>query len=117
MWGYKPGTDETIFYGVESVPTYTLSLDKALMLLPDGFWWRGGTCCVSSEATVCPDHNNPDHRERLLRECPPSIEWWNEGIEACLTPGSDAALIRALISACLQARWMMVTPHEPSGAA
>jgi hypothetical protein len=85
-------------------PPYTGSIDAALTLLPPGFWWRGGTCCVSSEATVCPDHNDPEHRERLLAECPPVIEHWNSGIEVELRPGSPGALVRALAAACLRAR-------------
>lgn len=84
-------------------PAYTASIDAVLTLLPEGFWWRGGTCSVSSEATVCPDHNGP-HRERLLRECPPTELIWDEGIETELRPGSNNALIRALLSAILRAR-------------
>lgn len=88
------------------VPSFTASLDAVLTLLPDGFWWRGGTCSVSSEATVCPDHNGP-HRERLLREYPPTELIWDEGIETELRPGSNNALIRALLSAILSARQAM----------
>lgn len=88
----------------ENLPSYTNSVDSALELLPSGFWWRGGTCHVSSEAVVCPDHNHPDHRERLLREYPPTKEHWNSGIEVEIRPGSDDALARALASACLRAR-------------
>lgn len=87
-------------------PKYTASLDAVLTLLPEGFWWRGGTCSVSSEATVCPDHNGP-HRERLLRECPPTELIWDEGVETELRPGSNNALIRALLSAILRARQAM----------
>ena len=85
------------------VPSYTSSLDAALTLLPEGLWWRGGTCSVSSEATVCPDHNGP-HRERLLRECQPTELIWDEGIETELRPGSNNALIRALLASILRAR-------------
>lgn len=84
-------------------PEYTFALDCALRLLPPGFWWRGGTCHVSSEAIVCPDHNDPEHRTRLLRECSPKIFHWNQGIEVELRPGSDNALVRALASACMRA--------------
>lgn len=87
-------------------PAYTASIDAALTLLPEGFWWRGGTCSVSSEATVCPDHNGT-HRERLLRECPPTELIWDEGIETELRPGSNNALIRALLSAILRAKQAM----------
>lgn len=88
------------------VPALTGSLDAALKLLRDalpGFWWRGGTCALSSEAIVCPDHNCPTHGERLLREFPPAIEHWNEGIEVELRPGGDEALVRALLAATLRA--------------
>jgi hypothetical protein len=85
-------------------PDPTKSIDAAVALLPSGFWWRGGTCYLSSEATVCPDHNNPEHRERLLRECPPSIEHWDSGIEVEIRPGSDHALARAICAASLRAR-------------
>lgn len=86
---------------------YTENLDDALSLLPIGFWWRGGTCAVSSEATVGPDHNDPKHGERLLRECPPSINYWDCGIEVELRPGTHFTLIRALAAACLRARGLM----------
>lgn len=85
---------------------YTTSIDACVILMDNllpGFWWRGGTCCVSSEVTVCPDHNNPEHRERLLRDFPPSIEHWDEGIEVELRPGSNDALCRAFLSAILRA--------------
>lgn len=89
---------------------YTEKLDDALSLLPPGFWWRGGTCCVSSEAIVCPDHNDKYHGPRLHRECPPEIEHWNSGIEVELRPGNPFALCRALIAACLRARMLMQQP-------
>jgi hypothetical protein len=96
------------------VPRFTASLDSAWSILPEGFWWRGGTCDVSSEATVCPDHNGP-HRERLLRECPPAEDIWNEGIETELRPGSHYALIRALLASILKARQAMATTSiEPA---
>lgn len=83
-----------------------MSLAEAVQALHDelpGFWWRGGTCALSSEAIVCPDHNDPEHRERLMAECPPSVKHWNEGIEVELRPGSDAALVRALLAAMSRA--------------
>lgn len=88
-----------------NVPALTRSLDAAVSLLErvlPGFWWRGGTCYLSSEARVCPDHNCPTHGARLLVECPPEIEHWNEGIEVEIRPGSQGALVRALLSALLR---------------
>lgn len=35
LWGFKRGTDDTIFYGEDSVPHYTHSLEAALSLLPE----------------------------------------------------------------------------------
>jgi hypothetical protein len=86
-----------------SFPHYTGSIDAANTLLPSGFWWRGGTCGVSSEVRVCPDHNRPEHKTRLMNLCPPKIAHWNNGIEVTLWPGNDQALIRAFASACLRA--------------
>lgn len=88
------------------VPTLTSSLDAAVKVLGQalpGFWWRGGTCFLSSEAIVCPDHNCPTHGARLREECPPVIAHWNEGIEVEIRPGGDAALVRALLAATLRA--------------
>lgn len=108
LTGRECTVDETRdkFGYLVSVPRYMESLDAVLTLLPEGFWWRGGTCSVSSEATVCPDHNGP-HRERLLRECPPTELIWDEGIETELRPGSNNALIRALLTAILRAKQAM----------
>lgn len=91
------------------VPPITTSLDAALKVLRDalpGFWWRGGTCAVSSEAIVCPDHNCPTHGKRLHEEFPPHLIHWNEGIEVELRPGGDQALVRALLAATLRAHRM-----------
>lgn len=119
--GADRGLDRAIMYEVLRVPAkfqsanddprnYTGSLEAALTLLPAGFWWRGGMCGVSSEMIVCPDHNRPAHRERLLRACPPTLEHWNSGIEVTLWPGSHDALIRATLSACLRAQAALL-PH------
>lgn len=100
----------------ERVLPYTKSIEAALTLLPPGFWWRGGTCCVSSEARVCPDHNDPQHRERLLRDYPPSVPHWNEGIEVEIRPGSESALARAITSACLRVRFSHPAAREAMSA-
>lgn len=103
-----PGGDWILMNNLR-VPKLTVSLDAALKVFRDalpGFWWRGGTCAVSSEAIVCPDHNCPAHGERLRTECPPTIAHWNEGIEVELRPGNDAALVRSLLAATMRA-WQL----------
>lgn len=94
----------------------TSSLDAVLSLMEaklPGFWWRGGTCFLSSEAIVCPDHNCPTHGARLMVECPPSMPHWNEGIEVEIRPGSQGALVRALLAAVLRTlRALKETRHD-----
>jgi hypothetical protein len=85
-------------------PFFTLVMEHTQQLLPTGFFWRGGTCHVSSEVTVCPDHNDPLHRERLMKECPPADAIWNDGIEVELRPGGDAAFVLAFTAVCLRAQ-------------
>jgi hypothetical protein len=90
-----------------------ITMDDCLSLLPDGFWWRGGTCHVSSEVTVCPDHNDPEHRERLLRQCPPTeAAYWDCGIDVELRPGSHKAFLWAFFLACYRARRAMGEPPD-----
>lgn len=96
-------------------PRYTKYLGVAVTLLPVGFWWRGGTCSLSSEVRVCPDHNDPAHRERLLRDCPPTVEQWNEGIEVEIRPGGDQALICAFVAVCLQAHGLLALRGNAHG--
>jgi hypothetical protein len=33
-WGYRRGTDDVVFYGEDSIPTFTASIDAALTLVP-----------------------------------------------------------------------------------
>jgi hypothetical protein len=84
-------------------PQFTLVFEHTKRLLPVGFRWRGGTCHISSEVHICPDHNDPMHRERLMKECPPSVQIWNEGLEVELRPGGDSAFILAFAAVCLRA--------------
>ena len=67
-----------------------------------GFWWRGGTCALSSEVIIAPDYNDPEHGEQLLAEYPPELEHWNSGIEVELRPGSDAAFCRAFLAVMIR---------------
>lgn len=67
-----------------------------------GFWWRGGTCSLSSEVIMAPDYNDPEHGERLMAEYPPKLEHWNAGIEVELRPGSDAAFCRAFLAVMIR---------------
>lgn len=104
-YSYRKDPDDGVGWALGKMDL-TASLDAVLSLIEQklpGFWWRGGTCSVSSEARVCPDHNCPEHGARLLAECPPSLDIWNEGIEVELRPGSQNALVRALLAATLRA--------------
>ncbi len=88
--------------GIDAPQTFPMGLEDALEVLREelpGFWWRGGTCHLSSEAIIAPDHNCPVHGERLRREFPPTVEHWNAGVEVELRPGSEDALARALLAA------------------
>lgn len=117
-WAADVATRHTSVWRTE-VPRYTASLDAVLLLMSaqlPGFWWRGGTCSVSSEARVCPDHNCPEHGPRLLAECPPSLDHWNEGIEVELRPGSQSALVRALLAACLRALQAKLPEHADANS-
>jgi hypothetical protein len=54
-WGYEKDTDRVLFYGTDSVPQYTHSLDAAVALvnkvLP-GWWWSCGNCELTNDASV-----------------------------------------------------------------
>lgn len=104
-----------------------LTVDEAVGWLRKelpGFWWRGGTCFLSSEAIIAPDHNCPVHGERLHREFPPTVAHWNEGVEVELRPGSDENLARALMAAICRVKLLELegsgrnladaTPKDPS---
>ena len=84
-----------------------MTLDDCISTLNEefpGFWWRGGTCGLSSEVIIAPDHNHAEHGERLLREFPVALEHWNEGIEVELRPGSEDNLIRAFAAAMIRTK-------------
>ena len=84
-------------------PLYTLVIEHSQQLLPIGFWWRGGSCHLSSEVRVCPDHNDPLHRHRLMKECPCTEKIWDEGIEVELRPGGEKTFVLAFTAVCLKA--------------
>ncbi len=37
LWGFRRGTDHTVFYGVDKITKFTHSIDDALTLVPDGW--------------------------------------------------------------------------------
>ncbi|WP_370171328.1 hypothetical protein [Sphingobium abikonense] len=73
-------------------PRYTASMDAAMTLVPDGWWWKVGECSISSDATVGPD----------IAHCPKDmlIEL-DDGIDVVIEPPSSTAI--ALTAACLRA--------------
>ena len=38
-----------------NAPPYTASLDAAMKLVPEGWWWTTGNCSVSADASMGPD--------------------------------------------------------------
>lgn len=98
---------------------YTGSLDEAIALLNSvlpGWWWKAGTCCVSDDACIAPDYNDPKHGERLAEEFPlpderyldrdeppQSLTWgsFDEGFDVDRRPPGNVAL--ALLEAMLDA--------------
>lgn len=91
----------------DSAPAILTRFDDALAVFREvlpGWWWRGGTCWVSSECRICPDHGSREHGERLMHAFPPAVDIWNEGLEVELRPGSDETLARALIAAVLRVK-------------
>jgi len=83
----------------------TQSVDCALALVSlklPGWGYRIGTCCVSDDAFIFPDYNDPEHGERLKREFPrlPNLEEWADLTDVDLRP-SGRLPIAILISLCL----------------
>jgi hypothetical protein len=83
---------------------YTAFVAAAFTLLPIGFWWRGGSSQLSSEVRVAPDYNDPEHRERLLKDYPQTLRHWDKGVEVEIRPGGDGSFARAFAAVCLVAR-------------
>lgn len=72
------------------VKNITSLLDDAIWLLNrvlPGWWWSIGTCCVSDDARIAPDYNDPAHGERLKREFPMPAERYLDPDEQRLTWG------------------------------
>jgi hypothetical protein len=131
--GHDPRLDHVInglFPDCElGAPYYTGSIDAAVALcervLP-GWAWKVGTCCVSDDAWVCPDHNSPEHGERLKREFPLPVErypetnargstsltWgpYDEGFDIDRRPPGNVAL--ALCQAILEAKLYIAEQAE-----
>lgn len=82
----------------------TTSLDAAITLVPEGWAWKVGTCCVSDDAWVVPDVNSPIHGERLRKQFGdfPAGSVWDEGIDIDQRPSGTPAI--ALCRAVLEAR-------------
>ncbi len=81
-------------------PDPTASIDMAVRMVNEvlpGWFWRVATCCVSDDAWVGPDYNDPAHRERLLREFPQiGIEEWTDITDIDLRPPGRPALALTL---------------------
>lgn len=68
-----------------------------------GWWWKVGSCCVSDDACIAPDFNDPIHGERLKAQFFP-IEAGSEldaGFDVDMRPPGDVggALLQALADA------------------
>ena len=80
-----------------------MSLEEALAALKrdlPGRWWQVGSCCVSDDARIAPDFNDPIHGPRLKAELFP-IEPGSEldaGFDIDQRPPGDVggALMRAI---------------------
>lgn len=100
-------------------PDPAISIDIAVRMvnkvLP-GWFWRVATCCVSDDAWVGPDYNDPAHRERLLREFPQiNGEEWTDITDIDLRPpGKPAyALVLSVIAALDEIERRQAAKGEP----
>jgi hypothetical protein len=75
------------------IPSYTLSLDAAMTLIPTGWWWSIGDCSVSADASCGPDVAHCS-KDMLVR--------FDDGIHVDIDQPSTPAL--ALCSVALRAR-------------
>lgn len=75
------------------VPAFTGSIDRAVTLVPKGWWWSVGDCSVSADASVGPDVAHCDG-ETLRR--------YDSGIHCDIPQKSSPAL--ALCAAALRAQ-------------
>ena len=83
-----------------------LSLETVIALINwhlPGWAWKIGTCSVSDDAWLCPDYNDPAHRERLIAELGEPVDntdWRDAGIDIDRRPPGNVEL--ALLEAfCL----------------
>jgi hypothetical protein len=64
---YRPHCvgEEPIFwnepYRKRACPKFTSSIEAELTLVPKGWAWGVGCCCVSDDAWITPDYNSPIH--------------------------------------------------------
>lgn len=97
--GPAPDLDEE-FHLVCGIPwtgrPVTASVDDMVSIINEtlpGWAWKVGTCCVSDDAWICPDHNHPIHGERLKAEFPPvSGSIWDCGVDIDLRPPGRTAI-------------------------
>lgn len=87
-----------------SAPHYTSSVDAAVTLIPKGWAWKCGTCCISDDAWCVPDYNSPLHGERLRKELGSPVHGgiFDTGIDIDQRPPGRVAI--ALCIAALKAR-------------
>lgn len=96
---------------------YTSKVDDAAALVTKclpGWWWKVGTCCVSDDACIAPDYNNPAHSERLHQEFPLDKlpEEFDAGFDVDRRPPGNVA--RALLESLLLA--LIAIEQHPSPA-
>jgi hypothetical protein len=82
---------------------YTASLDAAVALVKrvlPGWGYRVATCCVSDDAWLFPDYNDPTHGERLKREVSEDVDWIEVTDIDLRPPGREPiALVLSLLAA------------------
>jgi hypothetical protein len=97
-WGITGNLIEGGEFYLEEAPRVTSSIDAAVKMcekaLP-GWGWRVATCCVSDDAWVFPDFNNPEHGERLKREFSQDVDW-ADATDVDLRPSGRQAIALCL---------------------
>lgn len=69
---------------------------ELLNIILPGWGWRMATCCVSDDAWLFPDYNDPSHGKRLLKEFDDRVAWFELSDVDLRPPGRPA--IALLIS-------------------
>lgn len=93
-------------YGPHAAHRYTASLDAAVALVKrvlPGWGYRVATCCVSDDAWLFPDYNDPVHGERLKREVSEDIDWIEVTDIDLRPPGREPIALVLSLLAALQA--------------